>query len=39
MDLGDSESYLLSFCVNTLSHTMKSIVNDNQPSDKYTLNN
>lgn len=27
MDLGDSESYLLSFYVNPLSHTMKSILN------------
>ena len=27
MDLGDSESYLLSFYVNPLSHTMKGIVN------------
>lgn len=39
MDLGDSESYLLSFYLNPLSHTMKGIVNDTQPSDKYTLNN
>lgn len=27
MDLGDSESYLLSFYVNPLSHTMKGILN------------
>lgn len=27
MDLGDSKSYLLSFCVNPLSHTMKGILN------------
>lgn len=27
MDLGDSESYLLSFYVNSLSHTMKGILN------------